>query len=266
MKTFSAEIQELINIIYRGSNQRNTAFETLLSLRNAESTRALLRLLDDYRVPPFYVAIIHELAQRGELDPMPYFRDILQNNLNIPAQMGNQLTAIDTLAHYGERGATIPLLGYTLKHHTNPYILRQSVYTLGQIGSEDAIYILSRLMQQHRDSRVRHDAIMVLGSTRNYRAVDVLLNYLEQDDNVNDDGQLAVDGVNAINSLLRLWKAEVRPFDLNRWLRVLSYWLHCDSSDYPKPLYTLKKLAIPEAEQIIQHWQQSIANDDGFFC
>ena len=266
MKTFSPEVQELINTIYRGTNQRQTAFERLKALQNTESTNALLRLLDDYRVPPFYVAIIHELGQRGELDPMPYFRDILQSNVNAPTHMGNQLTVIDALADYGERGATIPLLAYTLKHHRNPYILRQCVYTLGQIGTDDAIYVLSLLMQQHPDSRVRHDAIMVLGSTRSPHAVNVLLNYLEREDNLTEEGHLAVDCVNAMNSLLRLWKAEVRPFDLTRWLHVLTYWLYSDNGDYPKSLYTLNKLALPQAEAIIQQWQQTLWSDEGFFC
>jgi len=267
MKPFAPEIQELINIIYRGGQQRKDAFNTLKSLQSAESTRALLRLLDDYRVPPFYVAIIHELGQRGALDALHYFRDILQSDAQMTTHTGNQLTAIETLAEYGEHSATIPLLAYTLKNHKNHYVLRQCVYTLGQIGDDDAIYLLSLLMHQHPDARVRHDAIMVLGSTRNARAVDVLLNYLERDDNLTEEGQPAIDCVNAMNSLLRLWKAEVQPFDVTRWLHGLTYWLYSVNSDYPKALYTLKKIAVPEAEHIIQCWQQSrIENNEGFFC
>jgi hypothetical protein len=266
MKTYTPDIQELINIIYRGTNQRNSAFETLKALVTPESTRALFRLLEDYRVPPFYVAIIDELAQRGKIDPMPYFRDILQTKLDAPTHMGNQLTVIEMLACYGERSATIPLLTYTLKYHSNPYILRQCVYTLGLIGSENAIYVLSCLTQQHDDSRVRHDAIMALGSSRHPCAVGVLLNYLEHVSTVNSDGELTADGVNAINSLMRLWKAEVQPFDLARWLHILALWLHSDNSEYPKALYTLRTLTLPEADNIIEHWQQSIMSDERFFC
>jgi HEAT repeat protein len=266
MKTFPADIQELINTIYRGTNQRNIAFEKLTARKDADSTRALFRLLEDYRVPPFYVATIDELAQRGELDPIPHFRNILLSDSTSKTHVGNQMTVLDTLSFYRDRSATIPLVTYTLKHHTNPYILRQCVYTLGQIGSEDAIYVLLCLIQQHEDSRIRHDAIMALGSSRNSRAVDVLLNYLEYEATLTLEGEMNTDGVNAINSLLRLWKAEVQPFNLARWLQVLTNWLYSDTSEYPKSLYTLRTLAIPQAEAIIRCWEQSILREERFFC
>ncbi|MCI0351523.1 MAG: HEAT repeat domain-containing protein, partial [Acidobacteriales bacterium] len=139
--------------------------------------------------------------------------------------------------------------------HENRYILRQCVFTLGQIGTDDAVYVLSLLMLQHPESRVRHDAVMVLGSTRNPRAVTVLLNYLEQEHEL-EEGRPSTNCVNALNSLLRLWKARVAPFDFERWLASLTYWLYNDSGEYPNALYTLSALKLPQADAIIQGWQE----------
>jgi hypothetical protein len=267
MKNFSLEIQELINIIYRGTGERKAAFTKLMSLNSVDSTAALLRLADDYFVPPFYVGILHELGQRGVLNPMDRFYEILQTKSDATTHTGNQLTVIETLAQYGDHHATIPLLADTLRHHENPYILRQCVYTLGQIGTDDVVYILSLLLQQHPDGRVRHDAVMVLGSTRNPNSVRVLLNYLEQEHELNMDQRPPADCVNAMNSLLRLWKANVKPFNFTRWINILRYWLYQDKHEYPNALYTLNKLVDTEADMIVQNWQQSRMDeaDDGFF-
>jgi HEAT repeat protein len=253
MSRFSPDIQELVNNI-RGNSYRRAAFDTLKASDSAESTAALLELVADYRVPPFYAEALHELGLRCQLDPMEHFRDILLTDSAESNHTGNQLTVIAMLSEYSDREETIALLTHTLKHHDNRYILRQCVFTLGQIATDHAVYVLSLLMLQHPESRVQHDAVMVLGSTRNPRAATVLLNYLEQD-NLMEDGRPSTNCVNAMNSLLRLWKAKVYPFNMTRWLDILTCWLYYDMGDYPNALYSLSSIKHPESETIIETWQ-----------
>jgi hypothetical protein len=257
MDKFSPEIIALLNTMYRHGSDRRTALKTLFAMKTADSTAALLRLAQDYRVPPFYVDILHELGERGALDPMHYFRDILLTESDVSTHTSNQLTVIIKLGEYGHRSSTFSLLTHLLKKHNNRHILRQCVYTLGQIGNDDAVYILSLLMNDYHSASVRHDAIMVLGSTGNALAVNVLLNYLEFDHTLSEDGQPSSDCVNAMSSLVRLWNAEVQPFDVGRCLQVLTYWLYQDVTEYPKALYALKKIETPQAKVIIEQWEQT---------
>ena len=256
MDKFPPEIIALLNTMYRNGSDRRAALKTLFAMKTADSTAALLRLARDYRVPPFYVDILHELGERGVLDPMQYFRDILLTESDVSTHTSNQLTVIIKLGEYGHRSSTFSLLSHLLKKNTNRHILRQCVYTLGQIGNDDAVYILSLLMNDYHNASVRHDAIMVLGSTGNPLAVNVLLNYLEIDHPLCEDGQLSADCVNAMSSLVRLWNAEVQPFDVARFLQVLTYWLYQDVTEYPKAMYALKKIDTPQAQVIIEQWQQ----------
>jgi len=255
MDSVAPDIQILVDNI-RGNVQRRVSFDALKARRSADSTAALLALVADYHVPPFYAEALHELGLRGRIDPMPYFRDIVLTDSEAETHAGNQLTVIALLADYSDHPETIPLLTHTLREHANPYILRQCVFTLGQVGSEEAVYVLSLLMMQHPEARVRHDAVMVLGSTRNARAVTVLLNYLEGQQPQRNTGQPSSNCVNAMNSLLRLWKADVQPFPLGHWLALLTRWLYCDASEYPNALYSLNALKHPEADTIIENWRQ----------
>ena len=254
MDNRSQDAQTLVEQI-RGNVKRRAAFDALKAQRSAESTAALLDLVADYRVPPFYAEALHELGLRGQIDPMVDFRDILLSASEAETHTGNQLTVIAMLAEYSDHADTVPLLTYTLRHHTNRYILRQCVFTLGQVGTEEAVYVLSLLMQQHPEARVRHDAVMVLGSTRHPRAVTVLLNYLEAEQPQRNTGQPSSNCVNAMNSLLRLWKGDIQPFPLARWLELLRYWLYSDGNEHPNALYSLNAIKHPEADAIVQTWR-----------
>lgn len=253
MNTLPPDVGQLVADIRSNTNRQN-AYETLICLKSAASTRALLDLMTDYRVPPYYANIIHELGQRGAIDSMQHFCQILLADSD-DGNIRDQMTALILLAYYPQHSATVALIEHVLRHHDHPYMLGYGVYVLGQIGNDEAVYALSLLMSQHPNDKVRHDVVNVLGSTCNPHAVTALLNYLEREHAPSGRGGVPARCVNAMNGLLRLWEAKTQPFDVQRWLDALTYWLYRDTSPYPNALYTLNKLDMAQAETIIADWQ-----------
>jgi HEAT repeat protein len=246
---YSYEVQRYIADLAH-DDRRGTAVMSLIELNTAEANDVLVNLIDDPAIQQFYIYIIMALSQRHWINPVPYVRRLfdskIQNYLT-----DNHLAGIVLLQDYPHDPDTMPLLTEALRLYHGEEIWQYcTIQTLARIGTDEAIFLVAQVMQQHDDWSVRADAAMELGTSPNPLAGEILLNYLER---MPADGEITI-----VQEALPALGQQIskQPIDIERGLRILERWLYQEAAAIPTALVVLQDLKLPQADAVIAIWQQ----------
>lgn len=106
----------------------------------------------------------------------------------------------DTLCHIGKNSIELII---PFVDDTRWYLVRNILYVLGRIGKEQAIPAIQRAFQ-HKEPRVRREAIQALGLVGGTKALEILVKALSD-----EDGRIR--GISAL-CLARVGKRESQPY------------------------------------------------------
>ena len=245
---YSYEVQRHIADL-ANDERRGVAIMSLIELNTIEANDILVSLIENNETQQFYIYIIMALSQRNWINPVPYvrrlFNDASQNYLT-----DNHLAGIVLLQDYPHDPDTMPLLTEALRLYHGEEIWQYcTIQTLARIGTDDAVFLVAQVMNQHDDITVRATAALELGTSPNPLAGEILLNYLER---LMSDAEMLI--VREALPALGQQMAK-QPIDVARGLRILERWLYQEQMNIPTALSVLKDLKHSEADAIIERWE-----------
>jgi hypothetical protein len=245
---YSYEVQRHIADLAH-EERRGVAIMSLIELNTIEANNVLVSLIEHNEIQQFYIYIIMALSQRNWINPVPYVRRLFsessQNYLT-----DNHLAGIVLLQDYPHDPDTMPLLTEALRLYHGEEIWQYcTIQTLARIGTDEAVFLVAQVMNQHDDMSVRATAALELGMSPNPLAGEILLNYLER---LMSDAEMAI-----VREALPALGQQIakQPIDVARGLQILERWLYQEALNIPTALSVLKDLKLHEADAIIEQWE-----------
>jgi len=154
------------------------------------------------------IGSVLERGQNVRLDELGQYLLLLKPNaiqplIQILGTLSNSKSRrifCDALCHIGKNSVELMI---PFVDDSRWYLVRNILYILGRIGKEQAIPAIQRAFQ-HREPRVRREAVQALGSVGGPKAMEILVKALSD-----EDGRIR--GIGAL-CLARVGKKEIQPY------------------------------------------------------